>query len=288
MEFYSLNKFLRESFGDKVVKLSIDGGFTCPNRDGTVGDNGCIFCSEEGSGEFAGSRIDSITDQMSSQVKLLSDKWKNAKYIAFFQCFTNTYDCVESLREIYDEALSFPDTVGIAIATRADCLSQEIVDLLKEYSQKTLVWVEIGIQSIHKSSEIFVRRGYDMEVFNQAHERLKSANIKTVAHVIVGLPSETLDNTRESIDFLCKSGIWGLKIHMLYVCRGTDLEKVYEENPFYLLSKEEYVGFLQSVIPNIPSSVVIHRITGDCKKSELIAPWWILNKRYVLNSISKA
>ncbi|MGL5440554.1 MAG: TIGR01212 family radical SAM protein [Filifactoraceae bacterium] len=287
MEFYSLNKFLKERFDDKVIKLSLDGGFSCPNRDGTLGYEGCIFCSEEGSGEFSGSRMESITEQMKSQVKLLSNKWDSKKYIAYFQSFTNTYGSIDRLRSVYDEALSFPGTVGLAIATRGDCISQDVVDLLSEYNKKTLLWVEIGIQSVHQSTGKFIRRGYDMKVFEEALERLKKADIKVVVHVIVGLPSETLEDTNNSIVRLCDMGIWGIKIHMLYICRGTTLSKFYEKEPFYLLTADEYVNFLKVVLTKIPPNIVIHRITGDCKKSELIAPWWILNKRYILNSINK-
>lgn len=287
MEFYSVNKFLKEKFGKKVVKLSVDGGFTCPNRDGKVGNKGCIFCSEHGSGEFAGDRKDSILLQMEKQVKLLSDKWKDCYYIAYFQCFTNTYDTVENLRKLYDEALSFPNVVGLAIATRADCLGDEIIELLSEYNKKTFLWVEIGLQTIHKKTSNFIRRGYDLEVFDKAIEDLNKNNILSVAHIIASLPYETKEDTIESVKYVCKKGVWGIKIHMLNVTKGTDLEKIYEKEKFHLLSADEYIELIIDILKILPENVVVHRITGDGKKEDLIAPRWILNKRYVLNSVSK-
>ena len=205
--YFSLNNYLRRKFGSKVIKLSIDGGFSCPNRDGSIARGGCIFCSEEGSGEFSGDRNLSITQQMLDQTSLLSSKWPDSKYIAYFQSFTNTYDTVENLRKKYDEALAFPNVVGIAIATRPDCLSSEVLELLTEYNSRTFLWVELGLQTIHEKTADFIRRGYDLKTFDTAMKNLGSLKIKTVAHLILNLPDESFDGMRKSIDYVSDKGV---------------------------------------------------------------------------------
>ncbi len=285
--YFSLNSYLKNKFECKVVKLSIDGGFSCPNRDGTIAYGGCIFCSENGSGEFAGDKHLSITQQMNDQMALLETKWPNSKYIAYFQNFTNTYDSAENLRKKYDEALSFPNVVGLAIATRPDCLNEDILSLLQEYNSKTFLWVELGLQSIHEKTAEFIRRGYPLKTFDKAMENLNRRRIKTVAHLILNLPGESFDDMRNSIEYVSNHGIWGLKLQMLNVLHSTDLAKSYLSDSFYLRTADEYIELVSNLLTYLPPNVVIHRITGDGKKENLIAPKWILNKRYVLNGIQK-
>lgn len=285
--FYTINDFLKEKFDTKVIKLSLDGGFTCPNRDGTVGTGGCIFCSESGSGEFSGDSKLSISEQIQSQINFLSTKWQNAKYIAYFQNFTNTYAPTEYLRKIYDEALSNENVVGLAIATRPDCLSDEVIELLCEYNSKTFLWLELGLQTIHSKSTKFIRRGYDLKTFDSAMHTLNSKNIKTVAHIIVNLPNETDGEIFESIEYVCDSGIWGIKLHMLNILKNTDLACYFDKHPFYLKDADEYISLISNFLSKIPPHIVIHRLTGDGDKKSLITPRWILNKRYILNGIQK-
>ena len=285
--YFSLNNYLRRKFGSKVIKLSIDGGFSCPNRDGSIARGGCIFCSEEGSGEFSGDRNLSITQQMLDQTSLLSSKWPDSKYIAYFQSFTNTYDTVENLRKKYDEALAFPNVVGIAIATRPDCLSSEVLELLAEYNSRTFLWVELGLQTIHEKTADFIRRGYDLKTFDTAMKNLGSLKIKTVAHLILNLPDESFDDMRNSLGYVSDMGVWGVKLQMLNVLKNTDLEKHYLSDRFYLRTADEYIELVSNLITYLPPDIVIHRVTGDGKKESLLAPIWVLNKRYVLNGIQK-
>lgn len=285
--YFSLNSYLKKKFGCKVVKLSIDGGFSCPNRDGKIAYGGCIFCSDHGSGEFAGDKRLTIHEQMQSQVSLLNTKWPDSKYIAYFQNFTNTYDSIENLRKKYDEALSFPNVIGLAIATRPDCLSEDVLNLLQEYNSKTFLWVELGLQSIHEKTADFIRRGYPLKIFDKAMENLNSRNIKAVSHLILNLPGETFHDMRDSLEYVSNLGIWGIKLQMLNVLHSTDLEKNYLSESFYLRTADEYIELVSNLLTYIPSTVVIHRLTGDGKKESLIAPKWILNKRYVLNGIQK-
>lgn len=285
--YFSLNSYLKTKFGCKVVKLSIDGGFSCPNRDGKIAYGGCIFCSDHGSGEFAGDKRLTIHEQMQSQVSLLNTKWPDSKYIAYFQNFTNTYDSIENLRKKYDEALSFPNVVGLAIATRPDCLSEDVLNLLQEYNSRTFLWVELGLQSIHEKTADFIRRGYPLKTFDRAMENLNVRNIKTVSHLILNLPGETFHDMRDSLEYVSNLGIWGIKLQMLNVLRSTDLEKNYLSESFYLRTADEYIELVSNLLTYIPSNIVIHRLTGDGKKESLLAPKWILNKRYVLNGIQK-
>lgn len=283
--FYTLNDELKANFGTKIIKLSLDGGFTCPNRDGNCGTRGCIFCSTMGSGEYAGSRALSIHEQMRSQIELLQSKWHNAKYIAYFQNFTNTYDSVERLRALYDEALCFENVVGLAIATRPDCLDDEILEMLEEYNKKTFLWVELGVQSIHKKTADFIRRGYELSVFDKAMRDLNKLQIRTVVHLILNFPNESLQDMEASLRYVCNSGIWGIKLQMLNILKHTDLAHYFEKEPFYLRSADEYIELISHLLSKIPPNIVIHRLTGDGDKNQLIAPKWVLNKRYVLNGI---
>ncbi|SJZ49296.1 TIGR01212 family radical SAM protein [Garciella nitratireducens] len=285
--YYTLNQELRKVFGEKVVKLSLDAGFTCPNRDGNIGKRGCIFCGEKGGGEFAGSRIQSIEEQIEQQKKLLSKKWKANSYIAYFQSFTNTYAPIEKLRKIYWQALNIKGMVGLAIATRPDCLSDEVLSLLEQLNQKTFLWIELGLQSIHFKTEKFIRRGYPLSVYNQAIEELKKRKIRVVTHLIMGLPYETKEEMLKSIEAVAYTDTWGIKLHSLYIQKGTDLYKYYLKNPFPLLSKQEYINIVVDGIELLPKAMVVHRVTGDGEKELLYTPKWSSDKRSVLNGIDQ-
>ena len=285
--YNSLNKELRRIFGGKVIKLSIDGGFTCPNRDGTKGTRGCIFCGEEGSGEFASSSCLPLKEQVRSQKELLSNKWKADKYIIYFQSFTNTYAPVERLKKLYYEALKIEGVVGIAIATRPDCLDDEVIELLAELNRKTFLWVELGLQTIHEETAKFIRRGYDLAVYDQAIKRLKENNIRVVTHLIIGLPKESREDILESVKYVAKTNTWGIKLHSLYIQRDTDLYDYYLRKPFSIMTLEEYVNIVVDALEILPKSMIVHRLTGDGKRGLLVEPKWTLNKIKVLTSIDK-
>lgn len=285
--FHTLNYELKHIFKEKIVKLSIDGGFTCPNRDGSVGTRGCIFCSESGSGDFTSGCHVSIPKQIEMQKQLLSEKWAQCKYIAYFQSFTSTYDTVPKLQEKYESALACEGVVGLAIATRPDAITPEIVEYLKTLNQKTFLWVELGLQTIHENSAAFIRRGYPLAVFDKAFALLQAAGIKTVVHLIANLPGESSADFYKSIEYMAKIKPWGLKIHMLHILKSTDLENYYQLHPFEFMDADAYIELIGTAIEMLPPEIVIHRITGDGKKEDLIAPRWPLNKRYVLNGVDK-
>ncbi len=285
--YHTLNYELKKTFGQKVAKLSLDGGFTCPNRDGTLGNRGCIFCGEEGSGEFAGSRCLSIKDQIDQQKKLLSQKWDTDKYIAYFQNFTNTYSTYEDLKSKYYEALSQEGIVGLAIATRPDCLPEDVLSLLEELNQRTYLWVELGLQTIHEKTARFIRRGYPLETYDKAVEGLKKRNIRVVTHLIFGLPNETKEDIIESVKYISNTETWGVKFHLLYIQKDTDLYYYYLKNPFPILSREEYISLVVDALEYLPPHMVVHRLTGDGKKELLYEPRWSLDKLRVLSGIDK-
>ena len=285
--YNSLNYFMKDKFGEKVYKVSLDGGFTCPNRDGTLSSKGCIFCSESGSGEFAGSRKLSITQQIDDQLKLISKKFPSGKVIAYFQNFTNTYGEVDYLKKIYEEALSHPRVIGLAIATRPDCIDENILDLLEELNNETFLWIELGLQTIDDGTASIINRGWKLEVFDDIVEKLKSRKIKVVAHLILGLPFETRETMVKSLLHLNQLRVWGVKFHLLHIIKNTQLEKYYRENKFHILEKIEYIEILGECISLLDKDTVIHRLTGDGEKETLLAPTWSLNKRDVLNSIEK-
>lgn len=287
MEYYSLNRYLRERFGCKVYKISLNGGFTCPNRDGTLGTRGCIFCSAGGSGDFAESPELSITRQIEKGKERVKNKIKSGKYIAYFQAFTNTYAPVETLRAKFSEAINHPDIVMLSVATRPDCLPEEVIELFKELNRIKPVYVELGLQTIHEKSAEYIRRGYKLECYDNAVKRLKAAGIEVVCHIILGLPGETKRDMLQSVDYACKSGIDGIKLQLLHVLRGTDLAKDYEEGKFSVLTMDEYLDILKSCLEIIPKNIVIHRLTGDGAKKDLIAPLWSADKKRVLNAIAK-
>lgn len=284
--YHTLDYELKKIFGEKAIKLSIDGNFTCPNRDGTIGYNGCIFCSDRGSGDFT-ERGKSIRSQIVEQKQFMSKKWKSNTYIAYFQNYTNTYDTVDNLRKKFYEALSCENIKGIAIATRPDCISDEIAALLSELNETTFLWVELGLQSIYDKTAEFIRRGYSLDAFINSVEILKSNKIKTVVHLIMGLPGETTSQMLNSVKYISRLNVWGLKIHMLHIIKNTDLALYYKENPFRLLTYEEYVNLICDSLELLNKDIVVHRLTGDGKKTDLIEPIWTLNKLKVLSDIDK-
>lgn len=287
MEYYSFNRYLRNRFGCKVYKISINGGFTCPNRDGTCGTRGCIFCSAGGSGDFAEDPRLSITQQIEKGKLRVQSKIKSGKYIAYFQAFTNTYAPVEVLRKKFAEAIEHPDIVMLSVATRPDCLPDDVIDLLAQLNTIKPVSVELGLQTIHQKSADYIRRGYNLACFDDAVCRLKEAGLEVVCHIILGLPGESKSDMLQSVDYACKSGINGIKLQLLHVLKHTDLEQEYRAGKFKTLTFEEYLDIIKSCVEIIPKEIVIHRLTGDGAKKDLIAPLWSADKKKVLNAISK-
>lgn len=285
--YHTLNSFLREKFGDKVFKISIDGGFTCPNRDGKVSKGGCIFCSEQGSGDFAGNRIKSISTQFEDIKCVMQKKWRSGKYIAYFQAYTNTYAPVDVLRKKYEEAIEKEGVVALAIATRPDCLPDEVIDLIAEMNERVYTWVELGLQTTNEETAELINRGYKLEVFDDAVRRLRARNIDVVAHVIFGLPGETKEDMINTVDYLAHSDIQGIKLHLLHLMKNTRLVKLYNEGKLEFMDKDEYVELICKAITRIPENVIIHRLTGDAPRDSLIGPMWSLKKWEVLNDIDK-
>ena len=284
--YLTLNEHYRRLFGCKVYKLSIDAGFTCPNRDGTIGHGGCIFCGGDGSGAFAESGCD-ILSQLEHAKQRVEAKNKCGKYIAYFQSFTNTYGPVEKLEQLYRQAMAPEEVVGLAIGTRPDCLGKDVVELLKVLHRETYISVELGLQTVHKSSAEYIRRGYDTGVYFDAVRRLKEAGIEVVTHIILGLPGETPEMAAETTRQAVAAGTDGVKFHLLHVLQGTDLAADYEAGKFRCLELEEYAHWLKMCLAEVPPEVVVHRITGDGAKKDLIAPLWSGDKKRVLNYLNK-
>lgn len=285
--YYSLDYYIKQTFGEKLYKLSLDGGMSCPNRDGTLGTGGCIFCSAGGSGDFAGDRNASIREQLASGKALVLKKHTGSSYIAYFQAYTNTYASVSYLEHIFMEAILESDVRVLSIATRPDCLSGETLALLERLNKIKPVWVELGLQTIHKSSADFIRRGYELDVFEKAVYDLKKRGISVIVHTILCLPNETKDMMLETISYLNELPIDGIKLQLLHILKGTDLAEYYEKHPFHLPDLDEYLELLGCMISHLRPDIVVHRITGDGPKSLLIAPLWTGNKRLVLNRIQK-
>jgi uncharacterized protein len=285
--YYSLNYFLRQRFGEKVFKISLDAGFTCPNRDGRVSKGGCIFCSARGSGDFAGTR-DNLVEQFYEIKKIMNKKWKEGKYIAYFQAYTNTYAPVEVLREKYYSILDLEDVVGIAIATRPDCLPDEVLDLLQEIGQKKYLWMELGLQTIHEKTAQLINRGYSLKVYEEAIKKLKERNIEVVTHAIMGLPGETKEDMLETVKFIANTKTQGIKLHLLHVMKGTAMARMYEKGEMRLLEMEEYIDTIVDAVELLPENMVVHRLTGDSPRELLIGPMWSLKKWEVLNAIDKS
>ena len=283
--YKSVNDYNKEKFGCKVYKLSIDAGFTCPNRDGTVGNKGCIFCSEQGSGEFAEGN-GRITELLCRAKKRVENKNADGKYIAYFQAFTNTYAKSEELKRLYGEAISPDYIVGLAIATRPDCLPDETVKLLGQLNKIKPVSVELGFQTANPNTAKYIRRGYENEVYFDAVKRLCKAGIEVVTHIIIGLPFETCEDAVFTTRQAVKAGSKGVKFHLLYVTKNTDLEKEYLNGKFRCLELCEYAEILKKCIAELPPDIVVHRITGDGAKKDLIAPLWSQDKKKVLNYLN--
>ena len=285
--YYSLDYYLKETFGEKVYRLSLNGGMTCPNRDGTLESRGCIFCSAGGSGDFAATPSLSITAQI-EQAKLSVQRKSNCKkFIAYFQAYTNTYAPLSYLRKIFTEAISHPDIVALSIATRCDCLPEDILKLLAELNQIKPVWIELGLQSIHNETLLKIRSGFSYEQYLNAVADLNSYHIPVITHLILGLPGETKEMMLKSVTAIANLPVSGVKLQLLHVLKNTDLGLFYEENPFPVFSLEEYCDFIVSCIELLPPEMVIHRITGDGPRSLLIAPLWSTDKKRVLNTIQK-
>ncbi|MGN0481441.1 MAG: TIGR01212 family radical SAM protein [Lachnospiraceae bacterium] len=284
--YYSFNEYLQDTFGTKVYKLSLNGGLTCPNRDGLIDTRGCIFCSAGGSGDFV-PPFAPVEQQINIARKRIAPKYKGNSFIGYFQNFTNTYGPVDYLEKIFTDAISNPCIIGISIGTRPDCLGDEVIDLLSRLNRRKKVWVELGLQTIHESSARFIRRGYNLEVYDDAVKRLHANNIDVVTHLIIGLPHETPEMIIESAKYVAGNKVSGIKLQLLHVLKGTDLARLYAQNEFSVLSMEEYFDIIGPILPILPPDMVIHRITGDGPKKLLIAPMWSANKHNVLNSLTR-
>lgn len=293
MEYYSFSQYVKDTFGEKVYKIALDGGFTCPNRDGSLGTRGCIFCSGKGSGDFAQSPVrdkqgmPDIFAQIEAGKKRVEAKNKSGKYIAYFQSFTNTYGDVSYMREVFGQAMAHPDIVAVSIGTRPDCLPPEVLDLLAELNKIKPVWVELGLQTIHPETARYIRRGYDLPVFEEAVKNLKAMGINVIVHCILGLPGETKDMMKETVSYIGKSGADGIKLQLLHVLKGTDLAEDYVQGRVPVMEMEEYVKLVADCIALLPKNMVIHRMTGDGDKKILMAPLWSGDKKRVWNALQK-
>ena len=285
--YYSLDSYIKETFGEKLYKISLDGGMTCPNRDGTLDTRGCIFCSAGGSGDFASDRRLYIKEQLAQGKQLVSKKYAGSGYIAYFQAYTNTYASVSYLENIFTEAMDDEGVKVLSIATRPDCLSPEILALLFRLNQRKPVWIELGLQTIHETSARFIRRGYTLDVFEKAVYDLKKIGVSVIVHTILYLPNETEDMMLETISYLNKLPINGIKLQLLHILKGTDLAHLYEKSPFHLPTMDEYFILLGKLLSHLRPDIVVHRLTGDGPKSLLLAPLWTSNKRLVLNTMQK-
>lgn len=286
--YHSLNYYLRNKFNEKVYKISLDGGFTCPNRDGKVAKGGCTFCSARGSGDFAGSRILSITKQFEDRKDMMEKKWKDGKLIAYFQAYTNTYAPVEELRRKYQEALDQKNVVALSIATRPDCIDDDVLEFLSELNEKIYLIVELGLQTINDETARNFNRGYDFEVFDNTLKKLLNRNIEVVVHTIFGLPGETEEDMLKTVDYVAHSGATGIKFHLLHLMTGTKMVEQYESGELKLLTQEQYIDLICKGISMLPEDMVVHRLTGDAPRDKLIGPMWSLKKWEVLNAIDKA
>ena len=286
--YNDLNTYLKNTFGCKVYKLALSGGMTCPVRDGKIHSKGCLFCSSDGSGAFCEKDPSDIYAQIERAKQRVVRKIKNGKYIAYFQDFTNTYADVKYLEKIFTTAISHPDIVALSIATRPDCLPYEVLELLSRLNKIKPVWVELGLQTIHEKTAKYIRRGYELHVFDKAVKDLKEIGIEVIVHIILGLPFETKEMMLQTVDYVGKSGVNGIKLQLLHVLKNTDLETEYLSGNFETLTLEQYTDILMDCIRILPKDIVIHRLTGDGAKRDLIAPLWSADKKTVLNTINKA
>ncbi len=285
--YYSVDYYLKNTFGEKVYRLSLNGGMTCPNRDGTLDTRGCIFCSAAGSGDFAQNARESIPKQLSDAKAQIRAKRNCNKFIAYFQAYTNTYAPVDYLRAIFMEAILDQDVVILSIATRPDCLSDEVLDLLRELNQIKPVWIELGLQTIHSETSHFIRSGFTLECFHEAVNRLSALSIPVIVHVILGLPGETRTQMLETVSHVGALHVFGIKLQLLHVLSDTDLGTLYKEQPFHLFTQEEYCQLIVNCLAILPPEITIHRLTGDGPKDLLIGPLWSSAKRSVLNQIHR-
>ena len=285
--YHTLDYFYKNKFKTKVCKISLNAGFTCPNIDGTKSTKGCIYCSKTGSGEYGGNPKEDLITQFNNIKKIMDKKWKNTKYIGYFQARTNTYAPVKVLKEKYETILKLPNVVGLSIATRPDAITDECLEYLKELNKKTFLTVELGLQTIHEKTSILINRCHDLKTFEETLKKLKENDIFTVVHIINGLPYETKEMMIETAKYLNKQNIDGIKIHMLSILKNTPLEKYYQKNKFHILTQEEYIDITINQLRYLNPKIVIQRLTGDPMKEELIEPKWTLNKISVLNSIDK-
>ena len=283
--YHTWNYYLRNTFGEKIFKVSINAGFTCPNIDGKVSYGGCTYCSKEGSGDFAGNPKDDLIKQFSEVKEMMLKKWPHAKYIGYFQAYTNTYAPLEVLKEKYETILAQEDVVGLSISTRPDCLEDDVVEYLGELNERTNLWVELGLQTIHDSTSKIINRGHDYKAFLEGVKKLKAKNIKIVVHIINGLPGEDYNMMMETAKAVADLNVHGIKIHLLHVIKDTPMARMLEKNMMKLMTQEEYVNLVCDQLEILPPEMVIHRLTGDGKKEDLVGPLWSLKKWEVLNDI---
>ena len=283
--YHTWNYYLRQKFGEKIFKVSLNAGFTCPNVDGTLGYGGCIYCSREGSGDFAGNPNDNLRKQFDEIKTMMLKKWPNAKYIGYFQAFTNTYAPLEVLKERYETVLGFEDVIGLSISTRPDCLPDDVVDYLAELNERTNLWVELGLQTIHDETSDIINRGHSYQDFLDGFKKLKDRNIKTVVHIINGLPGEDKEMMMQTAKAVADMGADGIKIHLLHIIKDTPLQDFLNNGQIVPMEQEEYINLVCDQLEILPEEMVIHRLTGDGKRDELLAPLWSLKKWEVLNRI---
>lgn len=283
--YHTWNYYLRNTFGEKVFKVSINAGFTCPNIDGKVSFGGCTYCSKEGSGDFAGNPKDNLIKQFDDITQMMHKKWPNAKYIGYFQAFTNTYAPVDVLKEKYETILSLDNVIGLSISTRPDCLEDDVVEYLSELNERTNLWVELGLQTIHDSTSKLINRGHDYNEFLKGLEKLKARNIKVIVHIINGLPGEDYNMMMETAKAVANMGVDGIKIHLLHVIKDTPMEKMLQKGMLTLMNQEEYINLVCDQLEILPETMIVHRLTGDGKRDELVGPLWSLKKWEVLNAI---
>ncbi|MGL5756862.1 MAG: TIGR01212 family radical SAM protein [Paraclostridium sp.] len=283
--YHTWNYYLRSTFGEKVFKVSINAGFSCPNIDGTITYGGCTYCSKEGSGDFAGNPNDNLIKQFEDIKQMMHKKWHSAKYIGYFQAFTNTHAPVDILKEKYETVLNLDDVIGLSISTRPDCLPDDVIEYLAELNKKTNLWVELGLQTIHDKTSKIINRGHDYNTFLEGIEKLKKHNIKTIVHIINGLPGEDYNMMMETAKAVADLGVHGIKIHLLHVLKNTPMEKMLKNKSFDLMEKNDYVNLVCDQLEILPPEMIVHRLTGDGKRDEMVGPMWSLKKWEVLNSI---
>ncbi len=283
--YHTWNYYLRNNFGQKIFKVSINAGFTCPNIDGKVAYGGCTYCSKEGSGDFAGNPKDDLIKQFTNIKEMMHKKWPSAKYIGYFQAYTNTYAPLDVLKEKYETILAQEDVVGLSISTRPDCLEDDVVEYLAELNERTNLWVELGLQTIHDKTSKIINRGHNYKTFLEGVEKLKAKNIKTVIHIINGLPGEDYNMMMETAKAVADLNVHGIKIHLLHVIKNTPMERMLEKNMMELMTQDDYVNLVCDQLEILPPEMIIHRLTGDGKKEDLVGPLWSLKKWEVLNQI---